>query len=183
MLRLALFSLGLVSLSVLAHDHDHAHHHNAAAHQHGLGHLDLVLEGEQLLLALHMPAADLLGFEHAPRTARQHQQVAALQEQLRQPQGLFRLPAAAQCSLDSAQLDSSLFAEAPRSGDDAHSEHEHADISAHYQFSCAAPQQLQQLDVLLFERFPGSETLLLQAITPTGQQGGELNARNNRVRL
>ena len=107
----------------------------------------------------------------------------ALREQLQQARELFGLPAAAQCSLDSVQLDSSLFAEAAHSGDDAHSEHAHADISARYQFSCAAPQQLRQLEVLLFEQFPGSETLLLQAITPAGQQGGELNADNHRVRL
>lgn len=182
--RLALPSLALLALTSLPlHAHDHVHQHNAAAHQHGIGHLDLVVEGEQLLLELNLPAADLLGFEHAPRTAEQHQQVDALREQLQQARELFGLPAAAQCSLDSVQLDSSLFAEAAHSGDDAHSEHAHADISARYQFSCAAPQQLRQLEVLLFEQFPGSETLLLQAITPAGQQGGELNADNHRVRL
>ena len=180
--RLALPCLILLALTSLPLQ-AHSHQHNAAAHQHGIGHLDLVVEGNQLLLELHIPAADLLGFEHAPRTVEQHRQLDALREQLQQAQGLFGLPAAAQCSLDSVQLDSGLFAEVAHSGDDGHSEHGHADISARYQFSCAAPQQLRQLEVLLFEQFPGSETLLLQAITPAGQQGGELNADNHRVRL
>lgn len=182
--RLALPIAVLLALTGLPlHAHDHTHQHNASAHQHGIGQLDLVVDGPQLMLELHIPAADLLGFEHAPRTAEQRQQVKALRQQLQQGDELFRLPNAARCTLDSVTLNSSLFAEAALSGDDAHSDEQHADISAHYQFRCAAPEQLHQLEVRVFEQFPGSETLLLQAITPAGQQGGELNAGNNRIRL
>src|SRR5690554_4975241 len=75
---LALMLLGFISFNASAHDHAH-HSHNAAAHQHGLGHLDLVLEGQQLILELRIPAEDLLGFEHAPQTPGQQAQLEALQ--------------------------------------------------------------------------------------------------------
>lgn len=192
MSRLAPFALalsGIVSLAAHAHDHHgHAHgSHNPAAHQHGVGNLDIVLDGQQLQLELTSPADDLLGFEHAPRTQAQRDQLANLQDTLRQPDKLFALPAAAQCSLDSVQLHSPLFALADHSGDDDHdhdhSEHAHADISAQYSYSCATPARLESMEVMLFGLFPGSEKLILQAISPRGQQGGELTATSNRVRF
>lgn len=174
--------LGVISLSVQAHDHSHdTHSPNAAAHHHGVGHLDLVLDGNELVIELLVPAEDLLGFEQAPRTPGQRAQLAKLHDQLQQPDTLFALPPAARCSLTSAELNSSLFAQdAPATGD-VH--HEHADIRARYHFSCAATRQLKQLDVILFEQFPGSHRLLLQSITPRGQYGGELNAASNRIHL
>lgn len=190
MLRSAFFALGLlgvISLGALAHDHDHHHHahddhsHNPAAHQHGIGHLDLVLEGNQLVIELRAPAEDLLGFEHAPRTPEQQVQLTVLQDTLKQPEQLFALPAAAKCTLTSVELNSSLFAEAPQAVPEVASQH--ADIQAQYQFSCAAVQHLQQLEVTLFQHFPGSQRLLLQAITPDSQYGDELSATHNRIRL
>ncbi len=188
MLRSARFTLGLlgaISFGVQAHDHNHhshdGHSHNPAAHQHGIGHLDLVLEGNELVIELHVPAEDLLGFEHAPRTPEQQAQMTAAQETLKQPQQLFALPAAAKCSLTSVELNSSLFAETAEAV--APAALEHADIQAQYLFSCAAVKHLQQLDVTLFAQFPGSQRLLLQAITPSGQYGDELSATHNRIRL
>ncbi|NLY57003.1 DUF2796 domain-containing protein [Pseudomonas sp. MYb185] len=194
---LALALTAVVSLALHAHEpHDHAHgSHNAAAHQHGVGTLDIVIDGQQLLLELSTPAADLLGFEHAPHNQTQRDQLDSLMNTLRQPEKLFALPAAAQCSLDSAELHSPLFALHEHSSDDAHAQHEHhhghddehqhehADITAQYSYSCITPTRLEHLDVTLFDLFPGSEKLILQAITPQGQQGGELTVTDRRVRF
>ncbi|GGJ09353.1 DUF2796 domain-containing protein [Halopseudomonas pertucinogena] len=160
------------------HSHD-SPARNPAAHQHGIGHLDLLLEDRQLTLLLELPAADLVGFEHAPRTAEQRARLEQVRAALQDPQRLFELPGAAQCTLTSVELHSDLFADAAPSADDAG----HADISAHYLFSCNRTEKLQYLQVTLFEHFPGSEKLLLQAVTPSGQQGGELSAGRNRIRL
>ena len=185
MLRLTLPTVGLLGLlcfTAQAHDHNHDQHHthNPDAHQHGIGRLDLVIENQQLILSLQMPAEDLLGFEHAPRTPEQQEQLTALQATLEQPQKLFALPDAAQCSLQSSELHSSLFAEPAQSGDDAQATR-HADINALYHFNCARIERLKQIDVSLFQQFSGSEKLLLQAITPRGQFGDELSAVHNRI--
>lgn len=196
MLRVAHFALvllGVIHFGAQAqahhhdHDHDHDNHahdghsHNPAAHQHGVGHLNLVLDGSQLMIELHTPAEDLLGFEHAPRTPEQRARTAELQVILKQPEKLFALPPAARCSLASVELHSSLFAGPPQAAPEPAGQH--ADIQAHYQFSCAAVQHLQQLDVTLFQQFPGSQRLLLQAITPNGQYGDELSVTHHRIRL
>lgn len=179
--RLTSCTLGLLALvAVAAQAHDHHPTHNPAAHQHGIGQLDLVIEGRQLILALQIPAADLIGFEHAPRTPEQQAQVTALQTTLEQPENLFALPAAAQCSLESSELHSSLFADPSDSRDDTQTTG-HADIDIQYHFSCARAEHLKQLDVILFQQFPGSEKLILQAITADGQFGDELHARHNRI--
>src|SRR5690554_5611336 len=169
---LPLALLAAFTVSIQAHDHGH-HGSNAPAHQHGVG---------QLHLELQVPAADLLGFEHAPSTAEQHAALAAVQETLRQPERLFRLPAPARCELQASELHSSLFAPADPAIE--HGRHgEHADISARYRFRCAAMSRLQQLEILVFDLFPDSQRLVLQAITPKGQTGAELTAKRNLVDL
>lgn len=181
---LTLALLGTLISSVQAHP-QHApspHGHSPAAHQHGVGHLDLVLEGSELMLALRLPASDLLGFEHAPASAEQHARLQQVQAILHEPHRLFALPEAAQCSLATVELHNDLAAEKAEPTADRHSSG-HADISAHYSFSCGRPDRLQQLQITLFDHFPGSEKLLLQAITPSGQQGDELSAGRNRIRL
>ena len=178
---LPLALLAAFTVSIQAHDHGH-HGSNAPAHQHGVGQLHLVIEQDQLHLELQVPADDLLGFEHAPSTAEQHAALAALQETLQQPERLFRLPASARCELQASELHSSLFASADSTT--AHEQHEeHADISARYQFRCAAMPQLQQVEILVFDLFPNSQRLVLQAITPRGQTGAELTAKRNLVDL
>lgn len=176
--------LSLSSISIQAHDHSHdAHAHNAAAHLHGIGHLDLVVEGQQLVLELNIPAQDLLGFEHAPRTPEQQAQLEALQATLTQPEKLFILPTAARCELQAVTLHSSLFNGTRDPASDNHTAQQHADVHAHYAFRCARTEALQQLEIILFQQFPGSTKLLLQAIFPNGQYGGELSAHDNRIRF
>src|SRR5690554_1144611 len=84
--------------------------------------------------------------------------------------------------LEASELYSSLFAPADPAIE--HGRHgEHADISARYQFRCAAMSRLQQLEILVFDLFPDSQRLVLQAITPKGQTGAELTAKRNLVDL
>src|SRR5690606_15286806 len=99
-------------------------------------------------------------------TAEQHAALAALQETLQQPERLFRLPAPARCELQASELHSSLFASADSTtAHEQHEQHEqheeHADISARYQFRCAAMPQLQQVEILVFDLFPDSQRLVL----------------------
>lgn len=84
-------------------------------HQHDLARLRIALEGNLLSLWLLAPLDGLVGFETAPRTARQRQAVKDLAARLHQPQTIFVPPAAAQCvpahvALASEVIDSSLLA-------------------------------------------------------------------------
>lgn len=176
----------LLSPLAVAGDHEHAHAQaSLGRHEHGVGELDVALEGGVLELELRSPAANLLGFEHAPRSAEEHRQVARLREQLGQAQALFDLPAAADCRLTAQQLDSPLFA----TTDHAHDEHDehgdaHSEVHARYRFDCRAPAALDALDAApLFRAFPATIRLQVQLIGPRGQQGGELRAGASRLAL
>lgn len=110
-MRLLLVLPFLLSPLAIAGEHEHAHAHASLdRHEHGVAALDVALEGATLELELRTPAANLLGFEHSPRSAEERQRLGRLQEQLGRPQALFALPASADCRLTEQQLDSPLFA-------------------------------------------------------------------------
>ena len=159
------------------HDHDHDHAHGSlGAHEHGVARLNAVLDGQTLELELDSPAMNLVGFEHAASSDTDKAKVAAVRQQLEQPLKLFGLAKAAGCSEEAQELESPLFGSEPDAADvdgDAH-EHQHSDIHAHYQLTCAAPDKLASIDLSpLFKAFPATQKINLQLIGPNGQKGVE----------
>ncbi|WP_371232963.1 DUF2796 domain-containing protein [Pseudomonas sp. QE6] len=172
--------LAVALLPFAAQAHDEHEHGSLGKHEHGVAQLNAALDGKTLELELDSPAMNLVGFEHAATSDADKATVATTQAQLKQPLQLFKLPASAQCSVQSVELSSPLFGDAPEADDHDHDEHEghqHADIHAHYQLTCAQPQELATLDFApLFKRFPTTQKIQVQLIGPSGQQGAELTA-------
>jgi hypothetical protein len=179
LLALPLALLPLAAAQAAEHTHDHAEHGSLDAHEHGAAQLNVVLDGKVLELQLESPAMNLLGFEHAPNSDADKAKVAAVHQQLQQPQALFGL-SAGHCTVAKQELESPLFAghadanehehahEAPHKG-------EHSDIDVHYSLNCSQPEALKQLDLKeLFKRFPATKKIQVQLIGPNGQQGLEL---------
>jgi ABC-type Zn2+ transport system substrate-binding protein/surface adhesin len=193
------------------HDHGHEQKETSAAsldaHEHGVASLNMVLEREHLIIELDSPAANIVGFEHLPNSAGDFAALAEARKQLLQADALFAIADAAGCSLEEAEAESPLFEadvdaaehehhdeahhdEHAEHAGGAHAEHGHADhgsahsdIQASFHFNCANPDAIKQIEVKLFEMFPRIEKLLLQAITPRGQRGGELTPAQNIIRL
>ncbi|MBC3478477.1 DUF2796 domain-containing protein [Pseudomonas sp. Rh2] len=160
------------------HDHDHDHAHGSlGAHEHGVAKLNAVLDGNTLELELDSPAMNLVGFEHTANTDADKAKVAAARQQLEQPLKLFGLAQAAGCKEEAQELESPLFGDAAHADDegDAHEHaHQHADVNAHYQLSCANPDKLSQIDLSpLFKAFPQTQKISVQLIGPDGQKGLE----------
>ncbi|MFK3775759.1 DUF2796 domain-containing protein [Pseudomonas sp. NPDC089406] len=160
------------------HDHDHAHG-TLGTHEHGVAKLNVVLDGNTLELELDSPAMNIVGFEHAASTDADKAKVAAARQLLEQPQKLFGLAQAAGCKDDAQELESPLFGDAAHADDDADAHehehgHQHTDVNAHYQFTCATPGKLTQLDLgPLFKTFPQTQKVNVQLIGPNGQKGVE----------
>ncbi len=181
----------LLPLAV-AHAHeDHDHEHGSlGAHEHGVGRLNAVLDGQALELELDSPAMNLVGFEHLATTAADKAKVAAVRKQLENPVALFNLPKGAGCVVSSQELNSPLFGDKPEADhdeDDDHDHdhdakggehhHDHSEIHAHYQFTCATPTALSNLDLTqVFKTFPATQKIQVQLIGPSGQQGVEATA-------
>jgi hypothetical protein len=176
-----------------AHEHKHDHDHGSdslGAHQHGVAQLNLVIEGSRVEIELDSPADNLVGFEYIPTREEDLAKVRAAYEQLQDASSLFRFPDAAQCSQEDATLNSPLFTALDKTGHshdhqhgEAHDASAHNDIEAQYRFECGNPAALDRIEVVLFERFPATERLVLQAISEKGQQGGELTAAQNVIRF
>ncbi len=68
--------------------------------------------------------------------------------------------------------------ERPQAQADGHEDgaETHADITAEYHFTCARPNNLKQLDAMLFQSFPGTERLEVQFITGSRQGAAKLTA-------
>jgi hypothetical protein len=152
--------------------------HAAAPHEHGVGRLDLAIEGGSLTLMLEAPADSLVGFEHAPRDARQRAALAKARQTLERPAALFVPSAEAACTPAHTQVESPLFDGAPAKAEAS----DHADITATYRFQCAHPAALRDVDVRLFQAFPRLKTLRVAVVGPRGQTALRLTPRQTHVR-
>ena len=162
------------------HEHDHDHHHghshshthdHAGAHQHGVGHLDAALEGQLLDIALTIPGADIVGFEHEPRTDNQKQALVSAHDTLSAPNDMIALPTAANCTAVEAVIESDHGA-----ADSSDNGHQHADFHIHYQFECQNPDALASVELTLFQHFESLEQVQVQAVSEHSQVGTTLTA-------
>ena len=168
----------LLPLAVAHADDDHDHEHaSLGAHEHGVGSLDVALDGQTLELDLDGPAMNLVGFEHIATTDADKAKVSSVRKQLEDPLVLFSIPKAAGCTAEAQELKSPLFEPAPEEGS-AKGEHHHSDIEAHYAFTCSTPDALKALDLAqFFKTFPGTHKFKVQLIGPSGQQAVEVTAK------
>lgn len=152
MRSLTLTLLSLITTAALAQGH---------AHVHGQARLDVVIDGDQLVLTLEAPLDSVVGFEHAPRTAAQRQAAEQALKALADGARLFRPPTDAGCVLAAHRVDAPVLQGAASDG--------HADLDAEYRFRCQAPAALARLDLGLFGALPRLQRLDVQIAGPVGQ--------------
>lgn len=150
----------------------------AGTHVHGVATLQIAVDGNTLQLNLESPLDNLLGFEHMPNTAPQKALVKTMESRLRQADRLFRPNPAAHCTLKSVTLDSPVLGV---SKDDGPMHDDHADLDGEFVFACAKPDELRELEVRLFDAFPGLRQLKTEAATPRGQKAGTLSPNQRRI--
>ena len=137
------------------------------------------MEGGVVLIGLESPAANIVGFEHAPANAGERAALDAAMATLKDGGRLFRLPADAGCRLVEAVVETPLAGEAGKGAGAA----AHADIDAEYRFECAEPGRLVQMQLGLFEAFPATRGLQVQFVGPKGQGAAELTAASPVLRF
>lgn len=171
----------MISTSQLyAEESDHEQHE---AHVHGEAQVLIALEGNTIEIELSSPAMNIVGFEHQPRTQSQFQAIESAMQVLKNPERLFSMPEPAKCSSVSTHVESSLSEKDEHNhqheSENEHTEEEHSDFSGHYRFQCEAMEHLTSLEIILFQQFPGTETIEVQSISSQGQQMLELTPENN----
>ena len=152
------------------------------AHQHGVAHLNVAVDGADLYLEFISPSANIVGFEHPPRTEAQNTTVDDAVELLKDGESLFVPPAGAQCRLGNPTVDSDIDSDPGSESEGAHPhEHDegdepqrHSEFTADYHFVCDNPEELTGVDVMLSRAFPGIEHIGVLLLTGTEQAALEL---------
>jgi hypothetical protein len=145
------------------------------AHRHGAARLQVSLDGQTLQITFDGPADNILGFERAPKTEAQKNTVAKAEQQLKEPAGLFVIPAEARCEPQPARVELKL--PPPNSRD------EHSEAEAEWRWRCEKPDALTHIDVTLFKLFPRLKTLRAEVATARGQRTVTLQAKAPRLKI
>ncbi len=205
------FRNGLISALSLIALHAYAEQREHDAHVHGIGALNVAIDGELVALEFVSPAVNIVGFEHAPSNEQQQQTVDAAMEMLHEGDKMFMFPDEAGCRLETADVHTSMETDHDdeeheeehgheeeheeehghenesshdqEHGDDEEHEEEHSEFHVEYTFQCEQSGALTNMDVKLFEHFPSIEELTTQIISSTSQQGASLTKDNNVVKF
>lgn len=190
----ALWAMTCMTTSVVSAEETREH----GVHAHGMADLNVVTEGNQLLIEWISPSANIVGFEYSPVTEEEKAAVRQAEEALGQAQDLFGIPAEAQCLVEHVDIKSHMLAEHEgeehhdeHEGEEHHDEHEgeahhdehegdehhehegdsgvHSEYSVTYEFNCTQMDKLTEINVNLFDVFPLTESLNVQLVTASGQ--------------
>jgi hypothetical protein len=153
---------------------------SAGAHEHGVVHLDVAVEGRRITLQMESPLDNLLGFERAPRSDAERRRADGAVALLKDAGKLFAIDGAAQCKLTKVDLTSAALKHgaAAEPGADGH-----ADIDGNFEFDCADAARAAFIDVGLFDAFAGMQRIEVQAITPKAQFKATLTRPQRRIAL
>ncbi|PTO62620.1 zinc uptake protein ZrgA [Vibrio splendidus] len=115
-----------VSTNVLANEEFRSHE----AHVHGKVEVNIAQDGQELLVEVTAPGADVVGFEHAPETAEQKKVFEQAIAQLNKPEELFGFNNAS-CTLKFKSVTNTLEDDHDDHEGHDHAEHDHDDHKGH----------------------------------------------------
>ena len=198
----------LACAAFAASDDEHREHE---AHEHGHGTLDIVLEGEELLLELRIPAVNVVGFEHAPGDDSEREAIRQALVPFGDAATVIGLPAEAECEAEKADAEIHGMAhEGDHEGEGhkdeehgheshAHAEHEddehdaehdaehemeaHSELHATYHFHCHHPERLDRIEVRAFDYLLDAEEIDVRVVTPVSQMATALHPGSTVVEL
>ena len=113
----------LACAAFAASDEQHREHQ---AHEHGHGTLDIVVEGEELVIELRIPAVNVVGFEHAPRDEAEREAVRKALVPFGDAASVAELPVEAECEAEDAKAEIWSMA-----GEDDHHDDRHGGGEGH----------------------------------------------------
>ncbi|MDN3700899.1 DUF2796 domain-containing protein [Vibrio artabrorum] len=186
-----------VSTNVLANEEFRSHE----AHEHGKVEVNIAQDGQELLVEVTAPGADVVGFEHDPKTAAQKTVFKQAVAQLNKPEELFAFNNAG-CTLKFKSVTNTLESEhddheghdhAEHDHDDHqshdHAEHDHDDHEGHnhskdghgeftaeYHYQCSDIAKLDTVSTQWFSQFSNTKLMTVNLLTDSAQIQEVLNA-------
>ena len=115
------------STGVFAEHHGTEETRNHQAHVHGEVSFNIAQDGEDLMIAISAPGADIVGFEHAPENAEEEAMLKQALASLGAPEHLFVFNDAAQCQLIDHEIEQSLSDDHEEDHDEHDEDHDEHD--------------------------------------------------------
>ncbi|MGJ8585896.1 MAG: zinc uptake protein ZrgA [Marinosulfonomonas sp.] len=170
------------------------------AHEHGVGTLNIAIDGTTVAMEFEAPGADIVGFEYEAESEADLAAIETGVATLDAPLDLFVMPEAADCTLVKAMAELASEDHHDDHGDDDHDAHgdedhddhghkdhddedhadedhdDHADDAGHTEFhadytlTCGSPDALAEITFAYFEAFPNAREVKVQVITASGAQ-------------
>lgn len=174
-----------------------------SAHEHGVAHMNLLVDQSVVAIEIQTPLANVISFEHAPQTPDQKQEVIEMVTRLQHAEQLFIFPDSASCKLEEVSLHSGVIDEEILSldhisheevhnhtqeshanvhHDDDDHHHTHGNLDIDISFHCQDSSKLNQITINLFDTFPNLNEIEVQMITPNGQSAAQLTPQSNTIK-
>lgn len=164
------------------------------AHEHGVGELNIAFDGSQVVMELHAPGADIVGFEYEAESAEDRAAIDEAIALLAKPLEIFILPTAAECMVThaSAELEGEDHDEHDEDehddhdgetredhDEDDHDDHDedeesHTEFHAEYLLTCSNPEAITGIEFAYFELFENALELEVQIVTGSGASAFEV---------
>jgi len=117
--------LSAMAVTLLASTASAEEKREADAHEHGHGMFRMAIEDDHAVIEIEVPAADIVGFEHAPSTAAQRAAIADAAAVLSRPDILFAIPESAGCAIGQVEIGfGATGGHRHEHGDEDHDDHE-----------------------------------------------------------
>jgi hypothetical protein len=171
------------------------------AHEHGIGALNIAIEGSTVAMEFRAPGADIVGFEYEAKSDADLAAIASATAILGAPLDLFIIPDATACKVmkvhaelesenDHNEHDDEAHDDHAEGGhddhaedghddnDEGHKEHAeepgHTEFHAEYTLTCENLDALTEITFAYFETFPNAKEVEVQIITAKGAQAFEV---------
>ena len=164
-------------------------------HEHGVGELNIAIDGSLAEFEFMLPGADIVGFEYEAKSDEDLAKIENALLVLENYENLFALTKNSKCVL--ADLDYHLSGEEhdehaddehadeehDEHADEEHEEHEehaeeesHTEFYAKYSFKCDNIKLLDKVEFSYFKTFPNSSELEVQFVSDIGSNAFEVEA-------
>ena len=156
-------------------------------HEHGVGELNIAVEGSAINLEFMIPGADIVGFEYEAKSDSDIALVNIALSKFQDFENIFTLSSSGNCNLVDAEIDINQGDEHEDEHDhedehehedehdhDEHEEEAHNEFVAHYSFTCGNVKEIDRIDFPYFTTFPNSGELEIQFVSEVGSTSFEV---------
>ena len=158
-------------------------------HVHGVGHINIVVEGKQATVEFLAPAEGLYGFEHQARTKAEQEKrdaaLARLQEKI-STMVVFEADRGCQFTTKKIAVEEDMEDEHEHGKGTEKTQKksgEHSEVHAEFTVTCEKPLAGSQVRFGVAKIFPTIKTVHVQALSEAGQTGVEVQGNKGSLRL